>query len=259
MSISITERQFDVLQCIHDFIEEKSYCPTVREICDALGLSSPSTVHVHLRSLMEKGFIERDPKKSRSITLTAKGRAELGECKPSAAVRADSVFSGTSAASDVSGAAAASTSTAHAAHTMSGAAAVAADAAHAVSFSKTIDLPLVGNVAAGQPIFADENITDTMSLPVDIVGDSASFLLAVRGESMIEAGIMDGDFVVVKEQPTASNGDIVVAIIDDSATVKRFYRESDHIRLQPENAAMKPIIVTDCLIAGKVVAVFRRL
>ena len=120
-------------------------------------------------------------------------------------------------------------------------------------------LPLVGNVAAGSPILAEENITDTISLPTDIVGDAPSFLLSVRGESMIEAGINDGDYVVVKEQPVANNGDIVVAIIDDGATVKRFYKESDHIRLQPENSTMEPIITTDCSIAGKVVAVFRRL
>ena len=127
------------------------------------------------------------------------------------------------------------------------------------SFNKVVNVPLVGNVAAGSPILAEENITDTISLPTDIVGDAPSFLLSVRGESMIEAGINDGDYVVVKEQPVANNGDIVVAIIDDGATVKRFFKESDHIRLQPENSTMDPIITTDCSIAGKVVAVFRRL
>ena len=101
------------------------------------------------------------------------------------------------------------------------------------SFSKIVNVPLVGDVAAGVPILAEENITDTISLPTDIVGDAPSFLLSVRGESMIEAGINDGDYVVVKEQPVANNGDIVVAIIDDGATVKRFYKEKDHIRLQP--------------------------
>ena len=127
------------------------------------------------------------------------------------------------------------------------------------SFSKIVNVPLVGDVAAGVPILAEENITDTISLPTDIVGDAPSFLLSVRGESMIEAGINDGDYVVVKEQPVANNGDIVVAIIDDGATVKRFYKENDHIRLQPENSSMDPIITTNCYIAGKVVAVFRRL
>ena len=103
-----------------------------------------------------------------------------------------------------------------------------------------MEVPLVGNVAAGSPILAEENITDTMTLPTDIVGDAPSFMLSVRGDSMIEAGINDGDYVVVKEQPVANNGDIVVAIIDDGATVKRFYREADHIRLQPENSSDGP-------------------
>ena len=131
--------------------------------------------------------------------------------------------------------------------------------AFAAAYSKLVNVPLVGNVAAGSPILAEENITDTITLPTDIVGDAPSFMLSVRGESMIEAGINDGDYVVVKEQPVANNGDIVVAIIDDGATVKRFFREADHIRLQPENSTMDPIITTDCSIAGKVVAVFRRL
>ncbi|MCI2241955.1 transcriptional repressor LexA [Adlercreutzia faecimuris] len=212
MAQKVTKRQQAVLDCIEDCIREKGYGPTVREVCETLGLSSPSTVHVHLKALEEKGYIKRDPLKSRSIALTY----HLD--------RDD-------------------------------------DASDVVSptFSKVVNVPLVGNVAAGSPILAEENITDTITLPTDIVGDSPSFLLSVRGESMIEAGINDGDYVVVKEQPVANNGDIVVAIIDDGATVKRFFKESDHIRLQPENSSMEPIITTDCSIAGKVVAVFRRL
>ncbi len=215
MSEKLTKKQKAVLECIEDCIAKKGYGPTVREICAEIGLSSPSTVHVHLKALEEKGYIERDPLKSRSIMLKQNdqgqpvGRNEGNMLSP--------------------------------------------------SFSKTIDVPLVGNVAAGEPILAEENITETMSLPIDIVGDSASFMLSVRGESMIEAGINDGDYVVVKQQQTANNGDIVVAIIEDGATVKTFYKESDHIRLQPENSTMEPIIVTNCAIAGKVVAVFRRL
>ena len=215
MSEKLTKKQKAVLECIEDCIAKKGYGPTMREICAEIGLSSPSTVHVHLKALEEKGYIERDPLKSRSIMLKQNdqgqpvGRSEGNVLSP--------------------------------------------------SFSKTIDVPLVGNVAAGEPILAEENITETMSLPIDIVGDSASFMLSVRGESMIEAGINDGDYVVVKQQQTANNGDIVVAIIEDGATVKTFYKESDHIRLQPENSTMEPIIVTNCAIAGKVVAVFRRL
>ena len=124
--------------------------------------------------------------------------------------------------------------------------------------SNTLSLPLVGNVAAGEPILAEQNVETTMQLPTEIVGDSASFILAVHGESMIEAGINDGDYVVVKEQQVARNGEIIVALIDDGATVKRFYKENDHIRLQPENSTMDPIITRDCAIVGKVVAVLRK-
>lgn len=216
MAAKVTKCQQAVLDCIEDCIREKGYGPTVREVCHALGLSSPSTVHVHLKALEEKGLIKRDPLKSRSISLT---------------------------------------------YPLEGSSVQASSVPDVVqpSFSKIVNVPLVGDVAAGVPILAEENITDTISLPTDIVGDAPSFLLSVRGESMIEAGINDGDYVVVKEQPVANNGDIIVAIIDDGATVKRFYKEKDHIRLQPENSSMDPIITTNCSIAGKVVAVFRRL
>lgn len=213
MAEKLTKRQQMVLDSIERCIREKGYGPTVREICTDLGLCSPSTVHVHLKTLEQKGYIIRDPLKSRSISLAA-------DYSP-----AEPVF----------------------------------PAATPLSFSKVVDVPLVGNVAAGEPILAEENITDTLSLPTDIVGDAPSFMLTVRGESMIEAGINDGDYVVVREQPVADNGDIVVALIEDGATVKRFYREKGHIRLQPENSSMDPIITSDCTIAGKVVAVFRRL
>ncbi|WP_251178961.1 transcriptional repressor LexA [Adlercreutzia agrestimuris] len=212
MSAKVTKRQQAVLNCIEDCIREKGYGPTVREVCSALGLSSPSTVHVHLNALESKGLIKRDPLKSRSIVLTYPLDEEEAQEEVSVP-----------------------------------------------SFSKIIDVPLIGDVAAGTPILAEENVRDTISLPVDIVGDSASFMLSVHGESMIEAGINDGDYVVVKSQPVANNGDIVVAMIDDGATVKRFYKEQNYIRLQPENSSMEPIITTDCTIAGKVVAVFRRL
>lgn len=209
----ITKKQQAVLDCIEDFIREKGYGPTVREICEEMGLSSPSTVHVHLKALEEKGMINRDPLKSRSITLA----------HPTDAIE-DAPIGATNTA----------------------------------GYEKVIQLPLVGQVAAGLPILAEENIEDTITLPTEIVGDSASFLLSVQGESMIEAGINDGDYLVVKEQSVADNGDIVVALIDDGATVKRFYRERDHIRLQPENSSMDPILVRDCSIVGKVVALFRQ-
>ncbi|WP_124061290.1 transcriptional repressor LexA [Gordonibacter sp. Marseille-P4307] len=213
MSEKLTKKQRAVLDCIEACIREKGYGPTVREICAALDLSSPSTVHVHLGALEQKGYIERDPLKSRSITLTHPCEEQLVEPTNIIAPR----------------------------------------------FGNAVEIPLVGNVAAGEPIFAEENITDTMTLPTEIVGDSPSFMLSVRGESMIEAGINDGDYVVVKEQKVANNGEIIVALIEDGATVKRFYKERDHIRLQPENSSMEPIITRDCTIVGKVVAVFRRI
>ncbi|MDO4290687.1 MAG: transcriptional repressor LexA [Eggerthellaceae bacterium] len=210
MAQKITKRQQAVLSCIEDCIRQKGYGPTVREVCQELGLSSPSTVHVHLKALEEKGYIKRDPLKSRSIALTYPLEDEVTNIITP-------------------------------------------------NFGRVVDVPLVGDVAAGIPILAEENITDTLTLPTDIVGDAPSFMLTVRGDSMIEIGINDGDYVVVKEQPVADNGDIVVAIVDDGATVKRFFKEKDHVRLQPENSTMDPIIVDNCSIAGKVVAVFRRL
>lgn len=208
MKAKVTKKQKAVLEDIERHIREKGYGPTVREVCKDLGLSSPSTVHVHLKALEEKGLITRDPLKSRSIALSY-------EIEPATLPKEQ--------------------------------------------FRNIVSVPLVGDVAAGEPILAEENITDTFSLPTEIVGDAPTFMLSVKGDSMIEAGINDGDYVVVKEQPVADNGDIVVAIVDDGATVKRFYKEKDHIRLQPENSSMKPIIVDNCSIAGTVVAVFRRL
>ena len=121
-----------------------------------------------------------------------------------------------------------------------------------------VDVPIVGKITAGQPILAVENIEDSFPLPIDFVGNSETFMLRVRGESMIEAGILDGDLILVKKQNVARNGEIVVALIDDSATVKTFYKENNHIRLQPENSTMEPIIVADCSILGKVAGVFRK-
>lgn len=219
MEEKLSRRQQAVLDCIRDYIKENSYGPTVREICDNLNLSSPSTVHVHLKTLEQKGFIKRDPLKSRSIVLV---ESDTEDAMPEPAL-------------------------------------VPQRNVLELDYRNVIDVPLVGNVAAGEPILAEQNITNTMTLPTEIVGDAASFMLSVRGESMIEAGINDGDYVVVKEQRVANNGDIVVAIIEDGATVKTFFKEKDRIRLQPENSTMEPIYVTDCIIAGKVVAVFRRL
>lgn len=121
------------------------------------------------------------------------------------------------------------------------------------------DVPVIGKITAGEPILAVENITDTFPIPIDFVGNSESFMLVVRGESMIEAGILNGDYILVKKQDIARNGEIVVALIGEEATVKTFYKEKDHIRLQPENSTMDPIIVPNCKILGKVAGVFRKI
>ena len=122
-----------------------------------------------------------------------------------------------------------------------------------------VEVPVVGKITAGMPILAVENVTDTFPIPIDFVGNSDCFMLTVRGESMIEAGILDGDYILVKKQNNANNGEIVVALIEDEATVKTFYKEKDHIRLQPENSTMDPIIVPTCEILGKVAGVFRKM
>lgn len=122
-----------------------------------------------------------------------------------------------------------------------------------------VEVPVIGRITAGEPILAVENITDTFPIPIDFVGNSESFMLTVRGESMIEAGILNGDYILVKKQNVANNGEIVVALIGDEATVKTFYKEKDHIRLQPENSTMDPIIVPNCEILGKVAGVFRKM
>ena len=127
------------------------------------------------------------------------------------------------------------------------------------SNKEMVNVPVIGKITAGLPILAVENVTDTFPIPIDFIGNSESFMLTVRGESMIEAGILDGDYILVKKQNTADNGEIVVALIEDEATVKTFYKEKDHIRLQPQNSTMSPIIVPDCQILGKVAGVFRKI
>ena len=201
----LTKRQQQILDFIRADLHLRGYPPSVREIGEAVGLSSSSTVHSHLAALEAKGFIRRDPSKPRALEVLDFRETDRG-----------------------------------------------------IDYDSVRAVPVVGQVAAGSPILAAENIEQTMSLPKEIA-DEGTFILRVKGESMIEAGIMDGDFVVVRQQQTAQNGEIVVALLDDSATVKTFYREADRIRLQPENASMNPIYSRDVSILGKVVALFRRL
>lgn len=200
----ISTRQQAILEFIKNEVKDKGYPPSVREIGEAVGLASSSTVHGHLERLEKKGLIRRDPTKPRAIEI----------------------LDGTSG-----------------------------DGAFAVSVSR---VPLIGRVTAGVPITATENIEDYFPLPSHFVGDHNVFMLSVIGESMIDAGIRNGDYVIVRQQQTANNGDIVVAMTEeDEATVKTFYKEKDHIRLQPENPTMEPLRLKNVSILGKVIGVFR--
>lgn len=201
----LTKRQGQIYDFICKEVADKGYPPSVREIANAVGLSSPSTVHTHLQVLEDKGYIKRDLSKPRALEI-------IGKDSPAASVG---------------------------------------------SSSRIVNLPLVGRVAAGMPVLAEQNIESYMPLPETIVGDAASFVLKVKGESMIQAGIFDGDFVVVKEQNDAVNGQIVVALIEDEATVKTFYKEPDRVRLQPENPTMSPIYAKNPRILGRVIALVR--
>lgn len=207
----LSKRQAAIYDYICTYTKERGFPPSVREIGAAVGLASPSTVHMHLKVLQERGLIRRDSKKPRTIEVVTEDSVDE---TPLVSVKQD-------------------------------------------ANSNLITLPLVGRVAAGTPILAEQNVEETITLPVSIVGDSSSFILRVRGQSMINAGIFDGDYVIVKEQHDAHDGEIVVALIDESATVKTFYREKDQIRLQPENDAMNPIYVKDASIIGRVTGLIR--
>jgi len=194
----------EILDYIKQQQMEKGYPPSVREICEAVGLKSTSTVHGHLDRLEKKGYIRRDKTKPRAIEI----------------LDADSLQ---------------------------------------FSFKDLVHVPVLGRVTAGQPILAVENIEDTFPLPAQYLPNSDVFMLRVQGESMIGAGIFDGDQVIVKKQEYAENGDYVVALLEDEATIKTFYREKGYVRLQPENPSMEPIITRDVRILGKVIGLFRML
>lgn len=198
-------RQIEILKFIHTRVTEKGYPPTVREIGEAVQLSSTSTVHGHLSRLEKKGLILRDPTKPRAIELTASGLEKI-DVQPAS-------------------------------------------------------IPMLGVVTAGEPILAVEDASDFFPIPPDLANSTGSlFMLMIRGESMINAGILDGDQVIVRKQQSAQNGDIVIAMTDeDEATCKRFYKEKNYIRLQPENDYLDPIILPDVTILGLVVGLYRHL
>lgn len=202
----ISSRQQAILEFIKQEVRDKGYPPSVREIGEAVGLASSSTVHGHLERLEKKGMIRRDPTKPRAIEVL--NGEDDSSMFPLSVAR----------------------------------------------------VPLIGKVTAGMPITATENIEDYFPLPEHFVRDENVFMLSVIGDSMIEAGIHNGDFVIVRQQQTANNGDIVVAMTEeDEATVKRFYKEKDHIRLQPENSSMEPILLNTVTILGKVIGLFREM
>src|SRR5262245_42136903 len=200
----LTGRQREIFDFVSEYVGEHGYPPTVREIGEAVGLASPSTVHAHLANLERAGLLKRDPTKPRAVELVGREHVEAGTAPK---------------------------------------------------------LPLIGQIAAGGPLLAEQNIEDHVAVPDRLNGD---FILRVKGESMINAGILDGDLLVVQRAQDARNGDIVVALAGDDesadeATVKRFFRDGGRVRLQPENDALEPIYADHVRILGKVVGVFREL
>lgn len=201
MAGTLTQKQLEILEYIKSEILSKGYPPSVREICTAVHLKSTSSVHAHLSSLEEKGYIRRDPTKPRTIEII------------------DEEFSPTR--------------------------------------REMTNVPIIGTITAGEPILAQENIEDYFPIPVEYLPNAVTFMLKVRGDSMINAGIYNGDTVIVEQRSTAKNGDIVVAMIGDSATVKTYYKENSYFRLQPENDTMDPIICEQIEILGKVIGLVR--
>jgi repressor LexA len=206
LTTKLSKRQQDILDFIKSEVRHKGYPPSVREIGEAVGLASSSTVHGHLARLESKGLIRRDPTKPRAIEILDTDHSDIPK-------------------------------------------------------SKVINVPIVGKVTAGLPITAIENVEEFFPLPENLApSDEQLFMLEVMGESMIEAAILDGDYVIVRQQNTANNGDIVVAMTEeDEATVKRFFKEKDYFRLQPENSTMEPIILRNVSILGKVIGVYRHI
>lgn len=201
MSDNLSSKQLEILEYLKECILKKGYPPAVREICEAVHLKSTSSVHAHLETLEQRGYIRKDPTKPRAIEIL------------------DDTFN--------------------------------------LTRRELVNVPIVGTVSCGSPLLAVENIDGYFPVPPEYLHNKETFMLKVKGDSMINVGIYDRDLVLVEQGNTARNSDIVVALIDDSATVKTFYKEDGHIRLQPENDTMEPIIVEDVSILGKVIGLFR--
>ena len=199
----VSEKQNEIYEFLKTYTDNKGYPPSVREICEAVGLKSTSSVHGHLKRLESKGLIKRDPTKPRALEIIDNSVKK-----------------------------------------------------------EMVNIPIIGKVTAGLPILANENVEDIFPIPLDYVSHNKElFMLNISGDSMINAGIFDGDLAIIEECKTANNGEIVVAQVEgefeSEMTVKTFYKENGHIRLQPENDELDPIIVDDCKIVGKVKGVFR--
>jgi repressor LexA len=218
----LTPRQQRILAHLKDFMERRGYPPSMREIGDAVGLTSSSSVAHQLKVLEEKGYVRRDPNRPRALEVFL---PELMAARRSISAADETPFDETGIG----------------------------DAMPAAAY-----VPVLGRIAAGGPILAEEQIEDVFPLPKQLVGDGQLFLLEVRGESMVDAAICDGDYVVIRQQPTANNGEIVAAMIDGEATVKTFQRRDGKVWLLPHNEAFEPIDGTHATILGKVTAVLRR-
>jgi repressor LexA len=199
----LSQKQIKILDFLKQFIKEKGYAPSVREICTAVGLKSTSTAHGYLERLEMKGFIKKDPQRPRTLIIC--------------------------------------------------------DDSSDMLYENLISVPVVGRVAAGSPILAIENIDEYMTLPYSFVRSENVFILNVKGDSMTDAGILDGDKILARKQNWAQNGDIVIAMIEDEATVKRYYMEEDRIRLQPANDLYEPIYAREVNVLGKVIGLMRSL
>ncbi|MGY1831914.1 transcriptional repressor LexA [Geodermatophilus sp. SYSU D01180] len=211
----LTQRQRRVLEVIRDSIERRGYPPSVREIGEAVGLSSASSVAHQLSVLQKKGWLRRDPNRPRALDVRLPGET-AGETAPAAP-------------------------------------AAAADGTTAPTY-----VPLVGRIAAGGPVLAEQAVEDVFPLPRELVGEGTLFMLRVAGDSMVDAAICDGDWVVVRQQPTAENGEIVAAMLDGEATVKTYKRRDGHVWLLPHNPAYEPIPGDEATVLGRVVTVLRR-
>jgi repressor LexA len=222
---SLTPRQRKVLEVIRDWVERFGYPPSVREIGDAVGLTSTSSVHHQLRTLERKGFLRRDPHRTRAVDVRGPDDAAGDEA-------------GTVVVEEVGQDSA---------------------AGPLPQRPEPAFVPLLGDIAAGGPILAEQAVQSVFPLPREIVGEGTLFLLNVRGDSMADAAIRDGDWVVVRQQPVAENGEIVAAMIEGEATVKTLRRRDGHVWLMPENPAYEPILGDEATVLGRVVAVLRRL